>query len=128
LLKASSHCPTYADVTSVPAPERQNPRRSSQSKHQRPPPLVRQRDRKINFVDNLVGKLRKAWSVPNPSDNLPQTLPHKWWKSSGLYPSSHARVRPVAAACCRFAPTLKRLCEGRGRATRPFKSPSTTWS
>lgn len=47
---------SYADVTSVPVPQRQHPRRTSISRNQRPPPLVRQRDRKINFVDNLVGK------------------------------------------------------------------------
>lgn len=47
---------SYADVTSVPSQQRQHPRRSSLAKHQRPPPLVRQADRKVNFVDNLVGK------------------------------------------------------------------------
>ena len=47
---------TYADVTSVPAQQRQHPRRISLAKHQRPPPLVRQADRKVNFVDNLVGE------------------------------------------------------------------------
>lgn len=57
ILKPSVPCPTYAAVTSVPAPQRQHPRRCSISKAQKPPPLVRQRDRKINFVDNLVGKL-----------------------------------------------------------------------
>jgi len=42
------------------APElRLNPRRSSTSSTTRsgcPPPIVRQTDRKVNFVDNLVGK------------------------------------------------------------------------
>lgn len=56
LLKTNGPCPSYADVTSVPAPQRQHPRRCSLSRNQKPPPLVRQRDRKINFVDNLVGK------------------------------------------------------------------------
>lgn len=56
LLKPNGPCPSYADVTSVPAPQRQHPRRCSLSRNQKPPPLVRQRDRKINFVDNLVGK------------------------------------------------------------------------
>jgi hypothetical protein len=45
-------------VTSVPAQQRQHPRRSSLAKHQRPPPLVRQADRKVNFVDNLVGEFK----------------------------------------------------------------------
>jgi len=43
----------------VPSELRQNPRRSSTSSTTRsgcPPPLVRQADRKVNFVDNLVGK------------------------------------------------------------------------
>jgi hypothetical protein len=47
---------SYADVTSVPSQQRQHPRRCSSAKYQRPPPLVRQADRKVNFVDNLVGK------------------------------------------------------------------------
>lgn len=55
-LKPNVPCPTYAAITSVPAPQRQHPRRCSISKGQKPPPLVRQSDRKINFVDNLVGK------------------------------------------------------------------------
>jgi hypothetical protein len=40
---------------------RQNPRRTSSSatsRTGRPPTLVRQADRKVNFVDNLVGKER----------------------------------------------------------------------
>jgi hypothetical protein len=45
-------------VTSVPAQQRQHPRRSSLARNQRPPPLVRQADRKVNFVDNLVGEFK----------------------------------------------------------------------
>lgn len=48
--------PSYADITSVSALQRKHPRRCSLSRNQKPPSLVRQRDRKINFVDNLVGK------------------------------------------------------------------------
>jgi len=48
--------PTYADVTSMPVAQRQHPRRCSVSRDRKPPQLVRQRDRKIDFVDNLVGK------------------------------------------------------------------------
>ncbi|KAK1091963.1 PHO85 cyclin-5 [Friedmanniomyces endolithicus] len=56
LLKAqqASQVPSYADVTSVPSEQRQHPRRSSWERKQKPPPLVRQCERKINFVDNLV--------------------------------------------------------------------------
>ena len=40
----------------APPEQRQNPRRSSAAVNQRPPPqLVRQSDRKVNFVDCLVG-------------------------------------------------------------------------
>lgn len=42
----------------LPAELRQNPRRTASGAHARlpcPPPLVRQCDRKVNFVDNLVG-------------------------------------------------------------------------
>jgi len=51
--------PLHVD-TVLPLELRQNPRRSSTSSTTRsgcPPPLVRQADRKVNFVDNLVGKL-----------------------------------------------------------------------
>ena len=48
--------PSYADITSVPTEQRQHPRRSSLARNQKPPPLVRQCERKINFVDSLVGK------------------------------------------------------------------------
>ncbi len=41
-------------LAEVPAELRQNPRRTSRAGC--PPPLVRQADRKVNFVDNLVGK------------------------------------------------------------------------
>lgn len=49
---------SYADITSVPAEQRQNPRRSSLSRNQKPPTLQRQCERKINFVDNLVGEFK----------------------------------------------------------------------
>lgn len=46
------------DAEAVPAELRQNPRRSAPGSHTGrgscPPPLVRQSDRKVNFVDNLV--------------------------------------------------------------------------
>lgn len=48
--------PSYADVTSMSSEQRQHPRRSSLVRSQKPPALVRQCERKINFVDNLVGK------------------------------------------------------------------------
>lgn len=54
----AKHALSYADVTSVPSEQRQHPRRSSLARNQKPPPLMRQCDRKHNFVDNLVGKHR----------------------------------------------------------------------
>ena len=47
---------SYADATSVHYAQRQHPRRCSLAKNQKPPPLVRQAERKHNFVENLVGK------------------------------------------------------------------------
>ena len=44
----------YASTSSVPPAQRQHPRRSNSN--QKPPPLVRQCERKVAFVDNLVGK------------------------------------------------------------------------
>lgn len=84
-LGVSKPCATYADVTSVPAPRKQHPRRSSSSRSQKPPPLVRQRDRKINFVDNLVGKHNPFHSRNRTFAEDPprKTLLRKWWKSSG---------------------------------------------
>lgn len=48
--------PSYADVTSVPVQQRQHPRRTSLAKDRKPPSMPRQCDRKVDFVDNLVGK------------------------------------------------------------------------
>ena len=50
------NAPSYADVTSVPKDLRQHPRRNSIVRCQKPPSLVRQDDRKVNFVESLVGK------------------------------------------------------------------------
>jgi hypothetical protein len=49
----------------VPAELRQNPRRSSSTSTTRtgcPPALLRQSDRKVNFVDSLVGKRKQMQS------------------------------------------------------------------
>lgn len=48
--------PSYAAITSASAEQKHHPRRTSFARNQRPPPLVRQCERKISFVDNLVGK------------------------------------------------------------------------
>lgn len=56
---AKSSCPitqSYADITSVPQEQRQHPRRCSLSRNQKPPTLQRDCERKINFVESLVGK------------------------------------------------------------------------
>lgn len=48
-----------ASREAVPPELRQNPRRTSSGPHGRaaaPPTLVRQSERKVNFVDNLVGR------------------------------------------------------------------------
>lgn len=48
--------PSYADITSASSEQRQHARRNSLARNHRPPPLVRQYERKVSFVDNLVGK------------------------------------------------------------------------
>jgi len=69
--QAGAHAPpTYADVTSLPATQRQHPRRCSVSKDRRPPLLVRQRDRKIDFVDNLVDSATQMVEVIWPLSAL----------------------------------------------------------
>lgn len=64
---------TYADVTSVPSQQRQHPRRSSLAKNQRPPPLVRQADRKGHFVDNLVDSATQMVEVIWPLSMVPSS-------------------------------------------------------
>lgn len=53
---------TSCESVALPAELRQNPRRTAPGAHSRvcPPPLVRQSDRKVNFVDNLVGMFNLA--------------------------------------------------------------------
>jgi len=62
---------SYADVTSVPSQQRQHPRRCSSAKNHRPPPLVRQADRKVNFVDNLVDSATQMVEVIWPLSMVP---------------------------------------------------------
>ncbi|TKA73543.1 hypothetical protein B0A55_06438 [Friedmanniomyces simplex] len=73
LLRAqqASTAPTYADVTSVPSEQRQHPRRSSWERKQKPPPLVRQCERKVNFVDNLVDSATQMVEVIWPLSVVP---------------------------------------------------------
>lgn len=62
----------------LPAGLRQNPRRtctSVTSRSGRPPSLVRQSDRKINFVDNLVGK-QHSRSAPRTCAQPPSLFRH----------------------------------------------------
>ena len=59
LSSPSSHASGRRNGDVVPPELRQNPRRSSTSSTSRsgcPPKLVHQQDRKVNFVDSLVGK------------------------------------------------------------------------
>lgn len=48
--------PSYADVTSVPKQQQQPHPRRALSRNQKPPTLLRQCERKVSFVENLVGK------------------------------------------------------------------------
>ncbi|KAF2207495.1 hypothetical protein CERZMDRAFT_51103, partial [Cercospora zeae-maydis SCOH1-5] len=71
LIKSHGQCPSYADVTSVPPNHQPHPRRCSPSRGSRPPPLVRQRDRKVNFVDNLVDSATQMVEVIWPLSVVP---------------------------------------------------------
>jgi hypothetical protein len=76
---------TYADVTSVPSQQRQHPRHFSLAKHQTSPSLVRQADRKVNLVDNLVGKFESYTLLRRLLLKLTflETLQFRWLRSSG---------------------------------------------
>ena len=59
----------------LPAELRRNPRRSAPGSHARggcPPSLVRQSDRKVNFVDNLVGRFLTTNYAASPGLYLTQ--------------------------------------------------------
>lgn len=60
-------CLLQRQTEAVPAELRQNPRRTaigSLARTAAPPALVRQTDRKINFVDGLVGMLQLMFLTP----------------------------------------------------------------
>nr|POE79703.1 g1/s-specific cyclin pas1 [Quercus suber] len=63
--------PSYADVTSASTAQKQHPRRNSLARNQRPPSLVRQCERKINFVDNLVDSATQMVEVIWPLAVIP---------------------------------------------------------
>lgn len=50
-------CAQRTQTEALPAEVRQNPRRTSSARAACPPALVRQSERKVNFVDSLVGML-----------------------------------------------------------------------
>ncbi|KAJ6444115.1 G1/S-specific cyclin Pcl5 [Purpureocillium lavendulum] len=81
--------------TSVPAELRQNPRRTagSHARSAAPPALVRQSDRKINFVDNLVGRSQQLFL-----DSLIQCLIHPCTDSSTQIVEA---IWPLSSVICR---------------------------
>ncbi|EME49659.1 hypothetical protein DOTSEDRAFT_68437 [Dothistroma septosporum NZE10] len=68
---AKAPFPSYADVTTVPAPHKLHPRRGSLTGSREPPPLIRQRDRKNHFVDNLVDSASQMIEVIWPLSVAP---------------------------------------------------------
>ena len=118
---------TQNESLAVPAEQRQNPRRSSAG-ISKPPTLVRQDERKVSFVDGLVGKFKSASSMStlSPLKHTIQTRPHKWSRSSGLFLSPHHHVAPALVAFCRSGDILKRPCADPEPATRHFRSLCTT--
>ena len=85
LYRSEAGCPaarSYADITSLPKEQRLHPRRCALSRSQKPPNLSRQCERKISFVDNLVGKHEFHVDL-TPERKLMdfahvKILPHKW--------------------------------------------------
>jgi hypothetical protein len=57
---ANAQLQPQIQVELPPAELRQNPRRTAAPRSGRPPSLVRQSDRKLSFVENLVGKRHLA--------------------------------------------------------------------
>jgi hypothetical protein len=60
-ITVATYWPKARKATDVALEQRQHPRRTSIGAHGRtgcPPSLVRQCDRKVNFVDSLVGKIQ----------------------------------------------------------------------
>lgn len=55
-ISVATYWPKHKVLPGCAPEQRQNPRRTSASRC--PPSLVRQCDRKVNFVDSLVGKLK----------------------------------------------------------------------
>ncbi|OAQ68566.1 G1/S-specific cyclin Pcl5 [Pochonia chlamydosporia 170] len=81
----------------VPAELRQNPRRSAPGSHAGrggcPPTLVRQSDRKVNFVDSLVGRLQQSLL-----DSLTQCLAFYFADSSTQIVEA---IWPLSSVVCR---------------------------
>lgn len=118
----------------VPPELRKNPRRTSaacSSSRGCPPTLFRQVDRKVEFVDKLVGKETiqthhlKCTHAQPPIQILPRTS----WKPYGrLRRFRAAPTLAPARASCRSGSSSKRLCAVRARVTRRFRWDSTTSS
>ncbi|KAK3069959.1 PHO85 cyclin-5 [Teratosphaeriaceae sp. CCFEE 6253] len=97
----AAQAPSYADVISVPADQRQNPRRSSPGRTQMPPPLTRQCERKINFVDNLVAKVIR---VEDSATQMVQVI----WPCSEVPPKDQSTKSGVLPLRVYIEETLRR--------------------
>jgi hypothetical protein len=114
----------------VPPEQRQHPRRTSSGGASRtgcPPSLVRQCDRKVNFVDSLVGKMQcKSQNKSPPLNFPPQILPPKLSKLFGPFHQSPAGMRWEIRVSFLYERSFKRLFDDQEQATRPFKLLCTT--
>ena len=100
----------------APPELRQNPRRTNNSvtsRTGRPPSLVRQDDRKVNFVDNLVGKLSTGSHQPGccPGLTLSDTSTHiveAIWPTSSVPPRNENGTGSVLPLRTFIQETLRR--------------------
>jgi len=106
----------------IPAEQRQNPRRSSSGC---PPALVRQSERKVTFVDSLVGKKYDMFNscLSSPPNQIP---PRKSLKRFGPFLPLLAEARWAATACFLCVLSSKKRCGDQGQVTRPSRLRCTT--
>ncbi len=108
--------------TSVPAELRQNPRRTagSHARSAAPPALVRQSDRKINFVDNLVGRSQYL-----PLDTLIQCLIQPCTDSSTQIVEA---IWPLSSVICRSEQSSKAVLPLRTFIQETLRRSRTSYS
>lgn len=125
--RQTQHQSSHAREASPHPEPRKNPRRTSaacSASRGHPPTLIRQVDRKVEFVDKLVGKETIQLHRPKCPHAQPpiQILPRISLKPYGRH--RRCRAAPTSAparASCRSGSSSRRLCAARARVTRPCR-------